>query len=173
MGMDGRPHTQFAMKAVGLADFFKADFQADRVRGDVEYRPELAAPDGPSTGGGKQAVQHIRLVPFGRGTVITAGWANLAERRAEVRTFRYLAVTHAQRFKGQPIPIAQASYDELSKKLQAWFTQQGFVLTILDAPEGAVVGGARGGKPSAGVVALVVGIALAVAGAVSFLLLRG
>jgi len=173
MSMDDRPHTQFAMKAVGLADFFKADFSFDRVKGDVEYRPELAAPDGPSTGGGKQAVQHIRLVPFGRGTVITAGWANLAERRAEVRTFRYLSVTHAQRFKGQTIPIDQASYEAVAKKLQEWFTKQGFVLTILDAPEGAVVGAARaGGRPSPAVIALVVGIALAVAGAVSFLLLR-
>src|SRR5438105_4208852 len=74
--------TQFAMRALGLAERFAQVCGAHGLDGDgVTYRLELAAPEGPSTGGGKQAVQHVKLVP-NRGTTIVIGQANQVEGRA-------------------------------------------------------------------------------------------
>jgi hypothetical protein len=165
-------HTEWAMKAVGLADLFATDLGKERIGGgQLQYRPEIAAPDGPSTAGGKQSVQHLRLVPFGRGTVIVAGWANQFEQKAELRTWRYLAVTHAQRFKGERIPLDQANYEAFAKKAHEFFTKMGLVVTVLDAPADALSTVGRS-KVSAGTVALVAAISVVVAATVSYLLLR-
>ena len=52
-------HTVFAGKAVGLAQLFRVMIGKLRLEGPVTYVPELSAPDGPSTGSGLQALQHI------------------------------------------------------------------------------------------------------------------
>lgn len=120
--------TQFAMQALTLAETFNILMQAERLRGPITYRVELSAPDGPSTAGGKQAVQHVKLVPEGGGSTIVAGSINQVERWAELRSFEQLAELHAQRFRGAEIPLNRVQYNELYGKLQAFFADKGCVV---------------------------------------------
>src|SRR5208283_1353263 len=56
-----------------------------------DYAPELMSPQGPSTAGGVQAMQHLRLVPGQAGKpTIVVGYANHAEGKAELRTYDYV-----------------------------------------------------------------------------------
>jgi hypothetical protein len=123
--MSDPKRTAFAMQALSLAETFNLMLQAERVKGPVTYRVELSAPDGMSTAGGKQATQHVKLVPEGGGTTIVAGSANQAEKWAELRTFEHLKLLHAQRWKGAEIPLNRVQYNELLEKLKAFFAQQG------------------------------------------------
>lgn len=135
--MSDPKRTAFAMQALGLAETFNIMLQAERVKGPVTYRVELSAPDGMSTAGGKQATQHVKLVPEGGGTTIVAGSANQAEKWAELRSFEHLKLLHAQRFKGAEIPLNRVQYNELLEKLKAFFAQQGHCnVRVAELPRG-------------------------------------
>src|SRR5688500_15121988 len=108
----------FAMKALDLAEMFRLMVASKPVAGPTPFRVELGTPDGPSTGGGKQALQAIKLVPEGAGPTVVAGHANKAGGKAELRTYNCLAQQHAQRFKGAEFPIPRESYEELFKRLE-------------------------------------------------------
>jgi len=123
--MSDLKRTAFAMQALGLAETFNLMLQTERVKGPVTYRVELSAPDGMSTAGGKQATQHVKLIPEGGGTTIVAGSANGAEKWAELRTFEHLKILHAQRFKGAEIPLNRVQYNELLEKLRGFFAAHG------------------------------------------------
>src|ERR1700752_974277 len=123
--MSDPKRTAFAMQALGLAETFNVMLQAERVKGPVTYRVELSAPDGMSTAGGKQATQHVKLLPEGGGNTIVAGSANQAESWAELRTFEHLKLLHAQRFKGAEIPLNRVQYNELVGKLEKFFAERG------------------------------------------------
>jgi hypothetical protein len=122
---DHPKRTAFALQALSLAETFNVMLQAERVKGPITYRVELSAPEGMSTAGGKQATQHVKLIPEGGGTTIVAGSANQAERWAELRTFEHLKLLHAQRFKGAEIPLNRVQYNELLEKLKGFFAAQG------------------------------------------------
>jgi hypothetical protein len=156
--------TQFAMRALTLADYFNAALKGKRVGG---YQVKLAAPDGPSTGGGKQALQHISLIPDAGGASITAGSANPVERVAELRSFAHLEQLHAQRFKGKRLPLDKVAYNELLKKMQAFFADQKLSVVLVDAANLP-----QRGQSRAGVMILGLAIAAATAGAVFFFLHR-
>src|SRR5437016_4524093 len=98
--MSDPKRTEFAMQALSLAETFNLMRADERVKGPITYRVELSAPEGPSTAGGKQATQHVKLVPVGGGATIVAGSANQAESWAELRSFAHLKLLHGQRFKG-------------------------------------------------------------------------
>src|SRR5579862_7829319 len=54
--------TQFSFQATSLSESFGGVLGRLRV-GPHGYVPDMTAPDGPSTGGGVQDLQHVRLVP--------------------------------------------------------------------------------------------------------------
>src|SRR5882724_6745797 len=132
--MSDPKRTAFAMQALGLAETFNIMLQAERVKRPVTYRVELSAPDGMSTAGGKQATQHVKLIPEGGGTTIVAGSANGVDKVAELRTFEHLKLLHAQRFKGAEIPLNRVQYNELLEKLQAFFVDKGCEVTMAPVP---------------------------------------
>ncbi len=155
--------TQFAMRALTLADYFNATLGGKRVSG---YQVKLAAPDGPSTGGGKQALQHVSLIPDGGGSAITAGSANPVEKTAELRTYAHLEQLHAERFKGKRLPLDKVAYNELLKRMQAFFAEQKLSVVLVDAARGS----SRGGQSRVGLMIIGLLVALATAGAVYFIL---
>jgi hypothetical protein len=159
--MAEQQRTQFAMKALGLADFFNAKCGDKRVSG---HKVMLAAPDGPSTMGGKQALQHISLIPDAGGAAITAGSANQVERIAELRTYDHLKQLHAQRFGRKTFPLDRVSYNELVKRMQAFFADQKLTVVLIDA---AALPRTRS---RAGLMAIGLAVAVATAGAVFFIL---
>jgi hypothetical protein len=84
-----------------------------------DYMPELTEPAGPSTSGGVQAMQHLRLVSNEGQPTLVVGHANHAEGRAELRTFEHLDAVHVQRFR-RPLEINRAQYEDfvrLAKQL--------------------------------------------------------
>jgi hypothetical protein len=165
--MSDPKHTAFAMQALGLAEMFNLMLQAERVKGPVTYRVELSAPDGMSTAGGKQATQHVKLVPEGGGTTIVAGSANQAENWAELRTFEHLKILHAQRFKGAEIPLNRVQYNELLEKLKAFFADK-CTVRVAEMPRDAAPASspASSSKGASGTLVLLIILVVAVAAAV-------
>ena len=173
--MSDPKRTAFAMQALGLAETFNLMLQAERVKGPVSYRVELSAPDGMSTAGGKQATQHVKLIPEGGGTTIVAGSANQAEKWAELRTFEHLKLLHAQRFKGAEIPLNRVQYNELLEKLKGFFAQHGgCTVRVAEAPREAsapaAAAPARPAPTGAIIIAIILVVALAAAAGVTWYL---
>jgi hypothetical protein len=130
--VDQSKYTQVAAKAVSLAELFDARFEAG-LEGPVRCRVELAAPDGPSTAGGKQAMQHLKLVPADGSPAIVIGSANAIRQTAEIRTFDHIAALYAQRFKGARIPVDVTKYQELTQALATFFKAMKMSVTFSDA----------------------------------------
>ena len=164
--------TMFAQQAMDLAQLFKMTVGSQPVPGRTIYNVELAAPEGPSTGGGVQGVQHITLVPHGGdGASIVAGLANKANQTAELRTHAYLRQQHKRRSNAE-LPLDLKGYDELLDRMTQFFSSQGLTVRRVDAaPEPAQLAAPPQAKPFPWVAVAAVG-ALAVAAAI-FLFLRG
>lgn len=130
--MGEQNHTAFAGAAIGLAELFRYGFSKKRLEGPVNYSPELSAPDGDSTGGGKQPLQHVKLVPDS-GATLVIGTANIVDKSCELRTFRHMDDVHRQRFKGQPFSADAAQYDKLIEELKTFFAGQHYTVSMHDA----------------------------------------
>lgn len=135
--------TMVAQQAVGFAELFKAIF-ADGLQGPMPYRVELSEPDGPSTAGGKLALQHIKLIPQDNGPILVIGTANTVEKTAELRSFAVIANQHAQRFKGATLPIDPQKFAALVHSLKTFFSDRGMTVTVQEhVPSSAPVPEAR------------------------------
>jgi hypothetical protein len=129
------PHanlTTFANQAVSLAEIFNLGFAKRRVEGPTLYAVELSAPDGPSTSGGKQALQHLKLVPEGGGATLLIGTVNLVDHQVELRTFQHVDELHRQRFKGAPFSGEPASYQQLVDAIGVFLSERKYAVTITD-----------------------------------------
>ncbi len=129
---DQARYTHVAAKAVTLADLFEERFSAG-LDGPVMFRIHLATPDGPSTGGGKQVVQPIKLVPADGGPTIVIGAANTVKKTAELRSYALLTEQYAQRYKGAPIPIHAGAYKQLLADLTDFFQSMSLSASTVDA----------------------------------------
>jgi hypothetical protein len=108
--------TQVANQAASLAESVTDGFEGFHI-GAGDYVVELTTPEGPSTGGGKQARQHLRLVPRRKGyAVVVAGIVDPVTSFAEVRTFEHVAVLHELRFQ-RPLEITGDEYEDFLRKL--------------------------------------------------------
>jgi len=107
--------TRVANQAASLAETVNEGFDEFHM-GAGDYVVELSMPDGPSTGGGAQARQNVRLVPRRRGySIVIAGTVDPVTSTAELRTFEHVAVLHELRFK-QPLEITGEEYDDFLAK---------------------------------------------------------
>ena len=108
--------TQVANQAASLAETVTDGFDGFHM-GAADYLVELMVPEGPSTGGGAQARQSIRLVPRRKGyAVVVAGTVDPVTSTAEIRTFDHVAILHEVRFR-RPLEINEEEYAEFLKKL--------------------------------------------------------
>jgi hypothetical protein len=123
-----RPHvkrTAFAQQAVDFSDYFGMLFEKSPVKGDVPRHATLVAPEGISTGGGKQGRQALVLKAENEvGTGLTVGWVDRNQRMAALRTYEYLVEQHQQRFGKKPFELDKDSYDAFFKKAQEFFTKE-------------------------------------------------
>jgi hypothetical protein len=158
--VDYTKSTQVAAQALSLAELFDARF-AQGVQGPVPFRIELAAPDGPSTAGGKQALQHIKLVPVAGGPTIVIGSASTTQQTAEIRTFEHVAALYAQRFRGAPIPLDARVYRELVQALAGFFAAMRLRVSFseLDRAQGPQLA-APGVRPGFNLASMVIGIVI-------------
>jgi hypothetical protein len=164
--------TMFAMQALTLADSFNMVMANERVKGPITYRVELSAPDGMSTAGGKQATQHIKLVPEGGGATVVAGSANQVESWAELRSFEHLQLLHAQRFKGAELPLNRVQYNELMQKVRGFFSERSLKVRNAAVPKAGATdeAPARGGTSGVLIIAVILVAALAAAAGVAWYL---
>jgi hypothetical protein len=131
--MAGPIRTQFAMKAIDLADLFKVVVGAQPLEASEgpSFAVELQAPDGPSTGGGAQSVQHIRLVRDG--LTLVAGSIDPVEKTAELRSYDHIAMLYDQRYRGQPLPLSREGYDATLKRMRAFLGTQNLSIVLKDS----------------------------------------
>jgi hypothetical protein len=107
--------TRVANQAASLAETVNEGFE-DFHMGAGDYVVELGVPDGPSTGGGVQALQHLRLVPRRKGyAVVVAGSVNPVLGTAELRTFDHVAMLHEARFR-RPLEITAEEWSDFLAK---------------------------------------------------------
>jgi hypothetical protein len=169
--------TRFAIQALDFSEAFNAGLGTLRLA-PGEYRPELTSPEGPSTGGGVQATQHIRLVSARQGfSTLVVGSANQRSAQAELRSFDYVDAVHRERF-GKPAPLDRRQYEQFLGMARNFFDTHRLTTTLAAPPPelvqrgGATGGGApQGGISMMGVVIGVV-VGLLAAGGVVYFVLR-
>jgi hypothetical protein len=116
--------TGLTRKFVSLADSVTEAF-TDFTIGSGQYAVELTAPQGMSTGGGKQALQHLRLLPRRQGfSVIVAGTVNQVERRAELRDHDHISVMSQVRFQ-RAIDISPQDWEQLLRRTEVVLNASG------------------------------------------------
>ncbi len=126
--------TKVAQSASDLAVSFNLIF-SKRMLAPAHYVPEMMTPEGQSTGGGKQAMQKLRLVPLDAGfTNLVFGSAIAPERTAELRTFEALDDAHRSHFAQQAVQLDRGGYATFVLEVQGFFEEQGFTVTLV-APE--------------------------------------
>lgn len=109
--------TRLARKFTTLADEVTECFEGFHIGGG-QYVVELMAPEGLSTGGGKQALQHLRLRPLRQGyAILIAGSVNPLEKHAELRTFEHAFLLHQIRFE-RPLEITPSEWEQLLRKVE-------------------------------------------------------
>lgn len=162
-------YTEFAQQALGLAEIFNATFKPPLPGSPTNYRVQLAIPDGPSTSGGKQGTQHIKLVPLDGGATLVVGWVNQADGAAELRGWEHLKAITAERTRGAGLPD-EAAFRKLLLDIKRFLERERLSVTVVavrrqdgDEDDSAL---------SVPLVAAVTLGALAVFGLVAFLLLR-
>jgi hypothetical protein len=157
--------TVHAIKASDLAAASNEALKKVRIA-PGDYTPELTEPEGPSTSGGVQAMQHLRLVSVqpSRPTLVV-GNANHAAGTAELRTYDYLDSAHRERF-GKPLDLDRAQYDAFIGFAKLIFRSLHLETSVVDAeapPNATSVDDAPGSKlrivPFA-VAAVIVGVTI-------------
>lgn len=133
--MNGRDlRTRFAVRAIDFAETFNAGLGAMSIE-PGGYRPQLTAPDGPSTGGGVQAVQHVRLVAARQGfPSILVGSANQRFGTAELRSYEYIDAVHRERWR-RPVPLDRGDYEDFLDAAKNFFEANQLVVSIAGPAE--------------------------------------
>jgi hypothetical protein len=109
--------TALAKKFVSLADDVTEAFAEFHIGGG-DYVVELTAPQGQSTGGGKQALQHLRLRPRRPGyPVIVGGSVDGVNKTCELRDFDYVRVVHSLRFQ-DPLDLNTSEWEQFLRKAE-------------------------------------------------------
>ena len=120
--------TLFASKAMELSDMFAIKFASKAFNGSPRRMVKLKPP-AESTGGGAQAREAIILVQAGQEGYagLMCGWANAAEKRAELRSYATIAAQHQAKTKSK-LDLNANEYQEFLAEAQTFFQQEGFVV---------------------------------------------
>lgn len=125
------PRTVFAQQAVDFSEYFGQLFGRVRIGGGCDRRPVLRAPEGMSTAGGRQAVQHIVLEPEEEGCpAVTVGWVDRIGKKARLRTWIALERLHRQRFPDLPFDVDRAGYQTFYNNARRLMESEGLVLEV-------------------------------------------
>jgi len=106
--------TQFSVRATDLAESFRSTLGRLRV-GPHGFVPDMTAPEGPSTGGGVQAVQHVRLIP------------------PQPNMLEYVDAISRERFK-QGAPLDPAQYAQFLQSAQGFLAACGLKVVYAGPP---------------------------------------
>lgn len=136
--------TQFAQRAITIAEAFGGQVGTVPVEGPISYRCEMVVPEGLSTGGGARSVQHLRLVPIaGGGSAIVIGSCDQIEMTAILRTWELLNEQYVQRYKGAKLPVDAVEYGKLLERVEAFFRERTLRVDKLDIDRTATAASAE------------------------------
>lgn len=108
--------TSFSNKAAMIADLIKATFSR-RSYGRAPYRLRIDEPDGPSTGGGRQARQPISLVTnLESSPAVVCGWVDVAKKESQLRSYGVVTKRHKNRY-GADLDITEEEYEGFLNEL--------------------------------------------------------
>lgn len=125
--------TQFSVRATDMAESFRSTVGRLRV-GPYGLAPDMTAPEGPSTGGGVQAMQHVRLVPPQPNLpTLVVGHVNQRDGTAELRTLNHVDAICRERFK-QGAPLDPAQYSEFLQSAQGFLAACGLRVAFAGPP---------------------------------------
>jgi hypothetical protein len=125
--------TQFSVRATDLAESFRSTVGRLRV-GPHGFVPDMTAPEGPSTGGGVQAMQHLRLIPPQPNMpTLVIGHLNQREGTAELRTLEYVDAICRERFR-QGAPLDPGQYAGFLQSAQGFLTACGMRVAFAGPP---------------------------------------
>lgn len=109
--------TRLARKFTTIADLVNDGFTEFRI-GAGSWGVELTAPEGMSTSGGKQRLQHLRLRPRRPGFAnIVGGSVDAESKLAELRDYDYVRVVHELRFK-KPVEVTEQEWEQFLRKAE-------------------------------------------------------
>ncbi len=109
--------TRQAQKFVTLADSVTESFR-DFAIGSGAWAVELTQPQGQSTGGGQQALQHLRMRPRRNGfAVLVAGAVNPLAKLADLRDHDHISAMHEVRYH-QPLQITRQEWEQFLRKAE-------------------------------------------------------
>ena len=66
--------------------------------------------------------------------MVTVGWVNLKDQRAQLRTYNCLSAMHSQRFGGRVLDIDPGSYQQFYDQAQRLLSSQGMAVQVEDTP---------------------------------------
>jgi hypothetical protein len=162
------PRTQFALAAVDFAKLFNETFGSVNLSG---YTPRLTAPEGQSTGGGVQSLQHITLESPAGGKTVVVGSCDNVTKQAELRVYDHVAGSFAQRFDGMVFPVGKPEYDDLHNRFKEFLEMQAIRVGLARPPVArAPAPAAPKGKSSAALWILIAVVALLIAGGLVYYL---
>jgi hypothetical protein len=125
--------TQFSVRATSLAESFRSTVGRLRV-GPHGFVPDMTAPEGPSTGGGVQSTQHVRLVPPQPNMpTLVVGSLNPKDGTAELRTLEYVDAISRERFR-QGAPLDPTQYTQFLQSAQGFLAACGMRVTYAGPP---------------------------------------
>lgn len=124
--------TQFAQQGLDFVTLFAAKFVTEKVSG---HAPRLREPIADSTGGGKQALQHMVLEPQKVGEpILTVGSVNVVTKTAKLRTYDCVRQLHRMRFGKRRFAVAQSEYQSFFERVMAFMKRQGMQVEIETRP---------------------------------------
>jgi hypothetical protein len=130
--------TLIAQQALETSDLLNLRFASRLVGTGTPRKLMVAAPDGPSTDGGKKVRQSIVLAPAKDPTAgtVMVGWLDIAQKRAELRVHSIAEKQFVQRYR-QPFDVPKVQYDGLMRDVQSMLSVQDIVVAIVeDVPQG-------------------------------------
>jgi hypothetical protein len=128
-----RLQTAVALRATTLAENFRNTVGQLRV-GPHAYTPDLTAPEGPSTGGGAQALQHVRLLPPQPNMpTLVVGHVNQRDGAAELHTYDHVDAICRERFN-QHAPFEAWHYAPLLESMQGFLSALGMRVALAGPP---------------------------------------
>jgi hypothetical protein len=156
-----RLQTAVALQATTLAESFRLAVGQLRI-GPYQYTPDMTAPEGPSTGGGAQALQHLRLLPPEPNMpTLVVGHVNQRDGAAELRTYDHVDAICRERFN-QRAPFEAWHYAPLLESMQGFLSNYGLRVALAGPPQQLGSRLVESLRPSARGGALIVGVAAAI-----------
>lgn len=115
--------TMMAGTALGVSEAFNAGF----ARAFPGWRAELSEPVGPSTGGGKQALQPISIESQA-GERLAIGRVDPVRRSVALRSYQAVSTVHSQRY-GRSLPVSAEDYSKFINQISTFFRAMQFGVT--------------------------------------------